>query len=271
MGLIYLYDGSFDGFLSSVFDAYATKRAPDQITEEENLQIAFAQELYSVQTDEQKARRVEAGIVKKLGKTAYQKVWKAFLSTHPDKSTILYRYIRHGFLVGRRIHDDLTHTDVLPADKLYDLVCRESYRMLEFLRFSEMEGGVFYAKISPDHAVMPLIMPHFVDRYCVQPFLIYDDVHAVAGVYDGEGWYMVETKEMTIPDITVHELQFRRMWKQFYQTIAIKERNNPRCRRSFMPGKYWHNMTEFNFIETRKTAQMDQKNTQGTRKISVEN
>ena len=43
----------------------------------------------------------------------------------------------------------------------------------------------------------------------------------------------------------VPEIEYRRLWKQFYKTIAIEGRNNPRCRRTLMPQRYWGQMTEF--------------------------
>ena len=34
------------------------------------------------------------------------------------------------------------------------------------------------------------------------------------------------------------------LWKNFYKTIAIKERTNERCRMNFMPKKYWKYIIE---------------------------
>lgn len=257
MSLVYLYDGSYDGLLTAVFEAYARREVPDALAEEENLQVAFGQEVSRIGADEARARRVERGLERKLGKPFLEKVWAVSLSGDPDKATALYRYIRRGLTVGRLVYSDLAHPDVLAVDKLYRLVGREAHLLKEFLRFSEVEGGVFYAKISPEHSVVPLLMPHFTDRYSVQPFLIHDDVHEVAGVFDLRGWHMVETAGLTLPDITADELRFRRLWKGFYDAIAIRERFNPRCRRNHMPKKYWQNMTEHNFAETPKTARLD--------------
>ena len=41
------------------------------------------------------------------------------------------------------------------------------------------------------------------------------------------------------------ELDFRRLWRQFYDTVAIEGRYNPRCRMTHMPKRYWAHMTEF--------------------------
>ena len=38
---------------------------------------------------------------------------------------------------------------------------------------------------------------------------------------------------------------YRLLWKRFYDTISIRERENPRGRMSKMPKRYWGTMTEF--------------------------
>ena len=48
---------------------------------------------------------------------------------------------------------------------------------------------------------------------------------------------------MAPPDET--EAKYRLLWKRFYDTIAIRERENPRCRMTHMPKRYWGTMTEF--------------------------
>lgn len=244
--LAYVYDGSFDGLLTAVFEAYRRREAPDVIAPQGTLQSAFGQEVAEIPSDETKARRVEAGVLRSLGDCAYQTVWTVYLSCDPDKDTKIYRYLRHGFSMGRRFYSDLAHDDVLAVNRLLGNVQRERERMMQFLRFSLVEGGVYYARIAPKHDILPLIMPHFVDRYSVQPFLIHDAAHNLAGVYDLERWELVETRGVTLPETDPEEIRVRRLWKKFYDTIEIKERHNPRCRRTMMPKRFWKNMTEHN-------------------------
>ena len=53
----------------------------------------------------------------------------------------------------------------------------------------------------------------------------------------------VDDFQMAPPD--EKEANYRLLWKRFYDTIAIKERENPRCRMTQMPKRYWNTMTEF--------------------------
>ena len=63
--------------------------------------------------------------------------------------------------------------------------------MRQFVRFQHLAGegaDVWFARVNPKASVVPLIMDHFVERLGVQPFIIYDEVHHLAGVYDGGDW-----------------------------------------------------------------------------------
>ncbi|HBT95830.1 MAG TPA: hypothetical protein DEB24_07020 [Coriobacteriia bacterium] len=91
---------------------------------------------------------------------------------------------------------------------------------------------------------MPLIMDHFAARFNVQPFIAYDRVHGMAGVFDTEKWWMVDANEIQLPGNSQLEDDFRSLWQTFYDTIAIEERRNPACQRNFMPKRFWGNMCE---------------------------
>ena len=53
----------------------------------------------------------------------------------------------------------------------------------------------------------------------------------------------VETLDLDRPDQA--ELECRALWRRFYETIAIRERYNPKCRMTHLPKRFWGEMTEF--------------------------
>lgn len=57
-------------------------------------------------------------------------------------------------------------------------------------------------------------------------------------------WYLVQSEELTLPKRTDNEEAMRQAWKHFYQTVSIDERYNPELRRSFMPMRFWDDLTE---------------------------
>ena len=242
--LAYVYDGTFDGLLTAVFCAYERREAPYVIALEDNLQCVFGQEVAFIETDSEKAARVERGLSRKAGEEAYQNVWTAFLSNDMQRETKIYRYIRLAMAQGRRVLGMAAHDDVLALNRILTRVRGETQHMLGFVRFSAMEGGIYYAKFSPDHNQIPLLMPHFADRFGSQPFLLHDARRSLVGVYDTREWYLTRTGTLHLPDLEADELAFRRMWKRFYDTIAIGERINPRCQAGHMPRRYWRDMPE---------------------------
>ena len=63
---VYIYDKTFDGLLTAVFDAYFRKTFPDALLSEGDALPLFCDELHTVVTDEEKAGRVWRGLQKKV-------------------------------------------------------------------------------------------------------------------------------------------------------------------------------------------------------------
>ena len=62
LGLAYVYDGSFEGFLSAVFLAYERRECPADVVGAEQYAPRLGQACVSVATDMGHAMRVRAGI-----------------------------------------------------------------------------------------------------------------------------------------------------------------------------------------------------------------
>lgn len=241
--LIYLYDDTFEGLMTAVFEAYAHRPMPDHI-QSQNCQQTLGARYVEITTDDAKAERVINGVRKRIGQDDYEMVWTAFLSDCEDKGDRIYAYIRLGMEIGSKIHLRLADERVLAVNKINSLVGREAHLLLQFIRFSKLEGGIYCGEITPQYSVLPLLMPHFAGRFNIQPFIIHDKTHGQAGVFDRKEWVIVSTENMQLPDMAEEEAVYRRLWRHFYDTVAIKERYNPVCRRNHMPKKYWKNMVE---------------------------
>jgi len=244
MEIAYIYDGTLPGLLTAVFTAYERKEDPYVIAEEDGLQVVFGQEAKRIAARDELSLRVEEGVKRKMGQEGYDNVWTAFLSCDTDRATKIYRYIRIGMKLGMKVHEHLSHDDVLQINKMNKYTGGEAHLLTGFVRFSLMENGIYYSKITPNNNVLPIIMPHFADRYSDQPFLIFDEGHRLAGIYDLKSWYLVEAEELTLPDLAGDEKEWRAMWRKFYDTIGIKERANHKLRMNHLPKRYWKNMTE---------------------------
>ena len=85
-----------------------------------------------------------------------------------------------------------------------------------------------------------------MSRFPEETFMIYDKARKKAFVYQNGRGELFIYEDFTPPEVGRVEEYYRNLWKKFYDTIGIAERNNPKCRLSHMPKRYWKNITEMN-------------------------
>ena len=239
---VYCYDGTFEGFLCCIFDSYLYRESPCGIYPEEEMQPSlFA--VRSIPTDRQHAARVLRKIVK-CDPGAADLLRRGFLTCLPEKELYLYRLVVKLLRDGPAFLHDLSDETLYPVRKAVQHLGSEAHLLKGFTRFSQL-GGVLGGEIAPKNRVLPLLRSHFCARYRNESFFLYDRTHKEVLLYsDGRSCIEpLEDFQMAPPDET--EANYRRLWKQFYDTIAIRERENPRCRMTNMPKRYWGTMTEF--------------------------
>ena len=243
--LVYRFDDSLEGFLTCVFQAFAQKRNPARVIPQHGSQAGILDQVVDIQTDEDLAQRVRDGIVRQLGSSTFDDVGRVFLSEDPERCTVIYRFLRAGFEKGPTVRDDLANDAVQRFARLSVRVANEAENIRQFLRFREVEGGVFYARINPNACVVPLVMGHFAARLGRRPFVIHDEVHGLAGLWDGRTWVLRSTQGLVPPPPTCSETEFADLWRTFYHAIGIQPRRNEHLRRQLMPQRFWRNLTEF--------------------------
>ena len=242
MEVIYRYDGSLEGFLCCVFESYVNKEPPFGFQPPENLESTLFPVRW-VETDGAHARRIHASL-RRRSAWAGELVEKGFLTCAPDREMMLYRFIRSLLREGAPLLRRLSHDDVLPLRRAVQHLEGEVHLLKGFVRFSDL-GGILTGEIQPKNRVLPLLGRHFCRRCTGERFLLYDRTHHEALLGQDGRWCVVPMESFTMarPDGT--EARFRRLWKTFYDTVAIWERSNPKTRRTHMPMRYWGTMTEF--------------------------
>ena len=244
MMLAYTYDGSLEGLLSAVFLAYERKEDPADIVSRDAWRPRIGQEEVRVQTDEDRAERVRAGLVRACGSEAFEALKGVYLSDEEGKGAAILRFVRYAMKRGASALNDLLHPDVADFVRINKAVYNERHLWQQFMRFSQVEGGVYVARCNPNANVVPLLMDWFSARFNTQPFVIYDEVHGLAGVsHEGE-WRLVKTDSFHMPPPTQDDALFQEAWKTFYDAVAVESRYNPELRRQFMPKRLWKNIQE---------------------------
>ena len=119
----------------------------------------------------------------------------------------------------------------------------EAHRLKGFIRFADVGSGLI-ATITPKNDILPFIAEHFILRYRKENFLIYDKTHKTVLVYGDGKSEILRVEHIEFPEVSEQEERYQLLWKQFYDTVAIEGRDNPRCRMTHMPKRYWENMLE---------------------------
>lgn len=248
MGKIYVYDGSFHGFLTAVFYVYFNRDVLEDICTEGNLQMMIGTESVSIETEEDKAERVMAAVIKKIGKMGLYRMYKAFLSDCAGRERLIFDYIGILLKKGRGaqyLYAEKTVTDVM---KLSEKTGSEAHLLRGFLRFRETAEGIYYAEFSPKTDCVSLIAPHFKNRLSGISFAINDLKRKKAAIWDKEKLDIINYESFIKPEETENEKAFCAMWKKFYKTVSIPERKNEKCRMTHMPKRFWRYMCEMEEI-----------------------
>src|SRR5665647_2253695 len=128
--MILVYDGTFEGFLTVVFECYSRKLEPTNICSEKNLQeILFDGKEY-IHTETSHSDRVWKGLQKKLSKELNQLPYSAFLSGEKGIEMALLHFIRMAFVSPVPIEGNFGDMDVLMVRKAARRVMQEAHRML---------------------------------------------------------------------------------------------------------------------------------------------
>ena len=251
----YLYDGSFEGLLCCVFESFDKKEQPIDIQREEAMQGNLFEKRI-IPTDMEKAGRVKGGIIKKASVDSFELIEYAFLTCHPQKEKLILRFVQAAMQFGRKASSMLTNQAVGELNLVVRTLLREVEKLKGFVRFSVYDN-VMVSIIEPNNYVLPLLAPHFCDRYPNEAFLIFDKTHGEALLYRSGQSVIAPIQELDLPKADETEQLFTGFWKLFYDTIAIDERYNPKCRMSFMPKRYWKHLPEMADADRRSNKGID--------------
>lgn len=239
----YLYDGSFDGLLTAIYQSYYEEKA-DGIYPVDNYQYSLLTASRQVATVPELAAKVYDAVERKISPQALRRVYYVYLANHPQKENLILKYLRLGFKLGPEVDSYHTHPAVLPVQELAKKVSFEAHRFYGLLRFAEARNYL-YAALEPDHNILILLADHFADRLKQENFIIHDKKRNLAVIYDRKDWYLTDFPQEAKILISEQEAFYQELWTRYFTQIGIENRKNKRLQAHFVPQRYRHNLVEF--------------------------
>ncbi len=248
---IHYYDGSFEGVLSAIFDAYTSRNFPGALLRRGEIPPLHAASEHTVITDAAKSRRVFSGLERRISPEARKALMRAWFSEEPGCDFLIFQYLRVIFDTPEQRPLPYMNEYVRQVREAARRVSREAERLRGFARFQKTKQGVYFCAVSPRHNVIPLLIPYFRDRLGDQQWILYDAGRGHGIYYDTERLHEVcpdipllsggRLEEALLAD---DESLFQNVWKGYYSATAIPERKNTRLQARCMPRRFWPYLTE---------------------------
>lgn len=250
--ILLIYDGTFEGWLTAVFEIYEYKFEDVVFAKDESSSALLFSKNHIVETDEIKSTRVLKGLKQRLSTNGITNMYHAFFSELPQIEESLFRFASYAFSSSKNIEGDFSNSDVSNVQKAAKLTGRESHRMKAFVRFKLTKDELYYAIVEPDCNVLPLIQKHFKNRYTDQRWLIYDTKRKYGIFYDLENVSIIQltfdqnpSSSKFLAEISDEgEEFFQDLWRNYFKSVNIESRKNTKLHVQHMPKRYWKNLIE---------------------------
>lgn len=220
-----VFDGSFEGLLELSEFLRASKTHFDEVSDKEDNSSLFSENIYADTVTKPKYELLDITRLKTV-----------FLAN--DKAT--YKTIVRHYIESTEEAPSLETNAKLT--ELEHIVNREAHKYKGFIRFEMSEFG-FFARVTPKHDILPLIAPHFWERFG-DDRAIADESRGVIALIGQNGYRIVKA---SADKFEKHESErkFEGLWKKFFDTISIKERTNDKLQKQMVPLRYREFMNEF--------------------------
>lgn len=170
------------------------------------------------------------------------------VACHRDhgKWELLYRMLWRLSVGEQRLLQLVTDEDVHRFTLMAAAVKRDAHKAKAFVRFRRVSlesGERFVAWHRPDHLILRIVAPFFVERFKVMNWVIFTPDASVA--WDGSAVTFgpgVAASDMDLSD------NLEDLWKTYYASIFNPARINPKAMKREMPVRHWATLPEADLI-----------------------
>ncbi len=255
---IYLCEDSVEGIFTAVYDAWGNRKKQGmqeiRATQTGGHNYELFAEYVAVVSDAEKTEKVLRSVRKKLSASLEYMLLKAAMSHAEERAQVIYEVLQLSFAKGRDCSRDLSVVCNCRLMEILRYYANEEHLMLGFLRFQPVGEHRWLAVMEPKNNILPGLMAHFSQRFNTEDFIIFDKGRGIAGIYNStqktlqEPWVLMElddTQKNALERAEKRKDRYKNLWRIFFKTIAIDERENYACQRNLCPLWYRTYMTEF--------------------------
>lgn len=244
MNSVYLYKGDFNNLISLVVELIKRRIVPNEIKEIDKYENKLLDEVIFLEIKEpyQNIKLLD----KYLSNRIMRSVYYTFLSDNNNKEIIIYHFIKYALVYKESVYGYRRIDCVNDMIKLMKKVSGEAHKLKGFLRFKELKNHVLYGVINPTNNVIEILAYHFQKRLKNEYWMIKDENRKIYAIYDKTKVTFMNEEEIVALNLVFDddEKEMEELWKTFFKTVAIKDRENKKCQQNFMPKKYWKNIIE---------------------------
>lgn len=252
--LVYLYDGTMDGFWTALDRAIQSPRVPDQLIAKADWHPDMFSETHAITTDATTAKACLERFAGRIGERNLRSMMYAWMTGDPAMPSHVLRYALLGRRHGPRVHEFHADPAVRAVNEAARRVGAEIHRFKGILRFRQVrENGLLWGPMEPDFDIALPLSFHFRVRLRAERWIIHDVRRGAGAAWDGKTVTMVDEPEILSicgglerPAETGEEKEIQKLWRSYFSSAAIASRRNLRLQRSHMPHRYWRYLTEMN-------------------------
>jgi len=241
--MILVYDGSFECYLSLVYEVYYQKLEVTSILKIQP-QTLMIEDIKTIEYDEKNSLKVLEALRLKFTKKNFEMILNIFMCDTKEFELELLHYIILGFKNQNEL-SNINHTFVFNLQNLQKELFRHNHKMTGFLRFVELEDGTLYAKVDSKFNVVYFLGKHFLKRFNNQTYIIHDIQRKVAFIKNDNFIGVQEVSSFEEPKTSLDEQKFSKLWQTFFKSVAIESRENKKLQRQMVPLLYRTYMNEF--------------------------
>ena len=243
MNKVYLYEGDFYSLIALIVELIKKRIIPGDIDNINEYEDKLFDEVMFLEVDEYRNREL---LNKYLSKRVLGSIYYTFLSDNSNKEMIIYNFIKAALVYKNKVFGYRKLDCVNDVIRISRRVGGEAHKLKGFLRFKELKNSVLYGVINPTNNVIGILAYHFQKRLSNEYWIIKDENRGIYALYDKRKVIYLNDEDIIKLNLELGEKEemVEELWKTFFKTIAIKDRENKRCQMNFMPKKYWKNILE---------------------------